>query len=384
VQKRLKIVHLLRAPVGGLFRHVTDLARAQKAAGHQVGVICDSATSDGLTQDKLRRLAPDLDLGLHLVAMSRGLGARDVTATFTTGRLLARLGANIVHGHGAKGGAYARIAAGIVRRRTADGQPAIAAFYTPHGGSLHYAPTSLDGRIYMGLERNLAALTDGLIFESAYSAERFREAVGAKVAATRIIPNGVHPGEFDQADPADNATELLFIGELRQLKGVDVLLRALVRCTWRSEAGLPARATIVGDGPDAAEFKALSIGLGLGERVIFTGAMPARAAFVRGRVLVVPSRAESFPYIVLEAAAAALPMIATSVGGIPEITAGTSTELVPPGDDAALASAIEAALSDPAALRARSLELRDAVAARFTVAGMAAAVEDFYTTAGTR
>ena len=76
--------------------------------------------------------------------------------------------------------------------------------------------------------------------------------------------------------------------------------------------------------------------------------MPARAAFARGQLLVVPSRAESLPYIVLEAAAATVPMIVTNVGGIPEIFGADAATLMPPGDAAALARAIRAGLSEPA------------------------------------
>ena len=86
--------------------------------------------------------------------------------------------------------------------------------------------------------------------------------------------------------------------------------------------------------------------------------MPAREAFRLGRALVVPSRAESFPYIVLEAAAAGLPMLATDVGGIPEIVAGTDTALLPPEDDVALAEAMLRVLDDPAAAQARAAARR--------------------------
>ena len=68
--------------------------------------------------------------------------------------------------------------------------------------------------------------------------------------------------------------------------------------------------------------------------------MPARAAFALGRLLVAPSRAESLPYIILETAAAAVPLITTNVGGIPEIFGPQAGRLVPPGDAAALARAI--------------------------------------------
>ena len=104
--------------------------------------------------------------------------------------------------------------------------------------------------------------------------------------------------------------------------------------------GHPVTATIVGEGPDRAAFEAAVTQRGLGDAVTFVGAMPARAAFALGRLLVVPSRAESLPYIVLEAAAAGLPMVATRVGGIPEIFGADAGELVPPADAAALARAI--------------------------------------------
>jgi glycosyltransferase involved in cell wall biosynthesis len=102
----------------------------------------------------------------------------------------------------------------------------------------------------------------------------------------------------------------------------------------------------------------------------FVGAMPARTAFAHGHVLVVPSRAESLPYIVLEAAAASVPMIATSVGGIPEIFGPDAANLVPAGDAAALARAITATLAEPAIARAATWRLRMRVSSGFSAAAM--------------
>ena len=102
--------------------------------------------------------------------------------------------------------------------------------------------------------------------------------------------------------------------------------------------------------------------------------MPSREAFKLGRLLVAPSRAESLPYILLEAAAAAIPLIATNVGGIPEVFGPQASRLVPPGDAAALARAVAAALADPAALRNEALTLRARVRAEFSADVMADAV----------
>jgi glycosyltransferase involved in cell wall biosynthesis len=381
----LRIIHCLRAPVGGLFRHVRDLAIAQAAQGHQVGVIADSNAHDRLTEQRLADLSPHLALGLKRVAMTRDLGWNDVAAYRDIRALLTQLNVDVLHGHGAKGGAYARLAGASVKAAANACNPTkLQVFYTPHGGSLHYAPASLKGRVYLGLERRLAKSTDGLIFESAYSSRVFAANVGAGLCPTAVIPNGVLAAEFGAHGPADNATDIVFIGELRHLKGVDVLLHALAQVQLSQPKGRTLTATIVGDGPDAGQFKALSYRLGLDRTVNFTGAMPAAKAFPLGRVLAMPSRAESFPYIVLEAAAAAIPLIATRVGGIPEITEGTDTPLIQPDDAFALAASLERTFADLPAARQRAMRLQQAVAQRFTVDVMTTAILAMYHAAARR
>src|SRR5262249_35581513 len=135
-----------------------------------------------------------------------------------------------------------------------------------------------------------------------------------------------------------------YVGMLRDLKGPDVFIAALARLRDR---GMAHDANIFGDGDDAARYRATVEELGLAGAVTFHGPKPAREAFATGRGLGVPARAESMPYIVLEGAAAAVPMIATNVGGIPEIFAEHTPRLVDPGDAKALAAAMERAAADP-------------------------------------
>lgn len=92
----------------------------------------------------------------------------------------------------------------------------------------------------------------------------------------------------------------------------------------------------------------------------------------------VPSRAESFPYIVLEAAAAQMPMIVTKVGGIPEIVGDVPMPLIPPGDVDALAGQLRAFLADPKPFLRRAAQLQKYVAQHFTVEAMTRDVVDFY------
>jgi glycosyltransferase involved in cell wall biosynthesis len=363
----LNILHVLRAPVGGLFRHVCDLARGQAARGHKIGVIADAASGGERADAALADLAKELALGLTRVPMTRDIGGGDIAAVRHVGRRAAEVGADVLHGHGAKGGAYARLA----RSRRA------VRAYTPHGGSLHYRWSTPAGLFYLTAENVLKRRTDLFLFESYYGRDTFAAKVGdpGPDALVRVVHNGVADAEFLPIMPAPDTTDLVFVGELRKLKGVDVMIEAMAHL---ARQGRQLTATIVGAGADRGSFEAAVAAHNLGAAIHFVGAKPARAAFALGRMLVVPSRAESLPYVVLEAAAAGLPIIATNVGGIPEIFGPDAGELVPPGDPAALADAIAHALQDRGARHSASLRLKSRLRASFSVDAMTDAVIDGY------
>lgn len=368
----MRILHCLRAPVGGLFRHVLDLAGEQVKHGHDVGMLVDSTTKNALTDHLLAAIAPQLTLGIIEMPMSRQPGAGDIAVSRAVTRHARPMALDVLHGHGAKGGAYARLARRTLRN---EGQ-SVKAFYTPHGGTLNFKPGTLQSRVYLAIETQLEKFTDGIIFESAYAARIYRERVGDGTAAKRVIPNGLQPSDLFTPVPDENACrDVLYVGELRHAKGVNHLLSSLADLR---KSGMAVTATIVGSGPDEAALKQQAQNLDLVPGVVFTGALPIKTAFCLGRVMVVPSLAESFPYVVLEAAAAGLPLIATNVGGIPEMVDGTDTALIPAADPAALAAALRDTLQNMAKARARAERLKDNVAAKFTVAGMTQSVLDFY------
>jgi glycosyltransferase involved in cell wall biosynthesis len=116
--------------------------------------------------------------------------------------------------------------------------------------------------------------------------------------------------------------------------------------------------------------------LGLANRVVFHPPMPARQAFKLARIIVVPSRAEAMPYIVLEALAAGMPMIPSAVGGIPEIFGPDSPALVRPDADE-IAGAMVRAVGDTPKYRAL-MPGRDDLEARFSAAVMARHIETAY------
>ena len=95
----LRIFHVFRAPVGGLFRHVTDLATEQARRGHQVGIICDAATGGSYEADILRTLTARMPLGLVRIPMRRHASLQDVSAVRHVLKHLGTLAPNVVHGH---------------------------------------------------------------------------------------------------------------------------------------------------------------------------------------------------------------------------------------------------------------------------------------------
>jgi glycosyltransferase involved in cell wall biosynthesis len=349
----LNVLHVLRAPVGGLFRHVIDLARGQSARGHRVGLVADFSTGGAEAAAKLEALRGELALGVSRIPMNRDIGVEDLPAVAHVGRRASEAAAHVIHGHGAKGGAYARLARNGHALRV----------YTPHGGSLHYGWGSVAGCFYLTAERALRRRTDLFLFESNYGREVFTTKIGREPAPVEVVHNGVCDAEFEPIDLADDANDLVFVGELRRLKGLDVLIRAIARLDRDGQA---ITATIAGDGPDREAFQTQIGALGLERRVRFVGITPARTAFALGRVVVVPSRAESLPYVALEAAAAGRPLIATNVGGIPEIFGPDADRLVPPGDAAALARALHATIADPESTAAHARRLSQRVRAHFS------------------
>jgi glycosyltransferase involved in cell wall biosynthesis len=354
----LNILHILRAPLGGLFRHVVDLVAGQAERGHRVGLIVDSTTGGARADAALAELAPHLALGLQRVAISRDLSPSDAQALRFVSRWIKNATPDVLHGHGAKGAALARLTPSA---------PNAIRVYTPHGGSLVYRPGTLGGGFYRTLEWLLKWRTDLFLFESSYIAGLFRAEIGHPPGIVRVVHNGVGDAEFTPIMPRSDATDIICLGELRPVKAFDVLIEAL---GILKDSGRRVSATIAGEGPDEAKLKALAEQFGVADLVRFVGYRPAREAFAMGRMMVIPSRAESLPYVILEAAAAGVPIISTRVGGIPEIFGPQSDHLIASDDVGVLVGAIGAALDRPGELKQVAQTVKSRVQAEFSLPAM--------------
>lgn len=367
VDQPLRILHAVRAPVGGIIRHILDLANGQADRGHAVGIVADSLTGGERATEALAEIAPRLRLGVHRLPVRREPHPTDALFWVRFNGLIRRLDPQVLHGHGAKAGVFVRLVSHKRERIRV---------YTPHGGSLHYSPDTMAGAFYGRLERALMNRTELFLFESGFARDTFQRRIGTPASSTvRCVFNGVGASEFDAITPAADATDLVYVGEFRHIKGADLLIDAVARLRAGSH---PVTLTLAGDGEETANLKAQVERLQLQDAVRFIGHVKARHGFAQGRLLVVPSRGDSMPYVVIEAAAAGIPMIATDVGGIPEIFGPHDDALFPGGDTDAMARGITSALQNREAGAARARELRERIFLHFSQNSMVEGVLSGY------
>jgi glycosyltransferase involved in cell wall biosynthesis len=196
------------------------------------------------------------------------------------------------------------------------------------------------------------ARADFVIAASDEAARRARELLppgeASKVSVVRL---GVDVERFEPAAalPKAGALRVLCLGRLIERKGQRTLLEAVAELADR---GVAIDLTVAGDGPSRPQLERLAAGLGIGDRVRFTGVVgqdEALALYRGADAFCLPSLAEGLPVVLAEAMACGLPVVTTRIDAIPELVAdGDNGLLVAPGDPAALADALARLAADPA------------------------------------
>ncbi|AHG44862.1 glycosyl transferase [Rhizobium leguminosarum bv. trifolii CB782] len=370
-QRPLRILHCFRSPVGGIFRHVRDLVEEHSRAGHHIGILCDSSTGGDYEDSLFDDIRPYLSLGLTRVPIRRSISPSDLATMWDTYKKIKSLRPDVLHGHGAKGGVLARLAGSALRVN----RYRVARLYTAHGGSLHYSRSSLGGQFVLRMERLQEYFTDALVFICEYERDTYARKVGKPRTKTRLIYNGIAERDFELIPTRSDAVHFIYVGMLRDLKGPDLFVDAFAK-TERL-LGRPLSALMIGDGPDRDRYREMMVERGLGKRIGMLPAMRVQEAFSMAQNLVVPSRAEAMPYIVLEGLGAGKTIIASRVGGIPEVLGPDSAALVEAGNSDDLARVMAETLSTPD-WHARTMPKPEAVKAVFSSAVMARDVLKLY------
>src|SRR5271169_3953098 len=343
----MKVAFVLGTSTGGTARHVRMLAGGYAARGVAAEVFGPAQTD--------RDFAFSAQAGFTPVEIAdRPRVLHDLRAIARLRRLIRAWQPDVMHAHGLRAGALTAIALAFVRPSVYHPRPALVV-------TVHNAPAAggVTGAIYRVLELIVARTADSVLCVSPDLEERMRAsgarrvgramvpalATGNVSAETRALPNG------DPGRPA-----VLAVGRLAAQKGFGTLLDAAA--CWRDMRPEPLL-VIVGEGPLEAELKSQAARLRLDVR--FPGHRnDVPALLAAAAVFVLPSVWEGQPLILQEALRGGVPIVATRVGGTPELTGEDAALLVLPGDAKRLADAVRAVLTD-SALAAR---LRKAAADR--------------------
>jgi glycosyltransferase involved in cell wall biosynthesis len=362
-----RICFVLGTAAAGTGYHAAMLAEGCAARGMQVTVFGPAETGSRFFPAATAFSASGANPGPAgvrfgvLEISDRPRPARDAAAMRRLRRLLAGEAPDVVHAHGTRAGAFAAVALRRPGRRRAS-RPGPALVVT-----MHNAPPAgaLAALIYRCLEHVIARRADAVLCASGDLADRMRE-LGARGVGRAVVPSpasappsasAVRQARDDIG--ADGRPVVLAVGRLAGQKGFGVLLDAAT--AWQDAVPRP-RLAIAGEGPLAGELQAAA--RQAGTDAVFLGARrDVPALLAAADVVAVPSMWEARALIVQEALMAGRPLVASRVGGIPELTGEDGAVLIPPSDAGQLAAAILAVLRDPAlAARLASAALARAAA----------------------
>jgi len=336
----VRVLHVMECTIGGTRRHLVDVALGQRALGLDVHVTAAVSRQPDFESD-LQRLER-AGVVVTRLAMVRAIAplkdARHLTALR---RQLERVRPDIVHTHASKAGVLGRLASiqSDVGKRV----------HTPHTFAfLFEAEFSRPKRaLFRCVERALASHTHAMIAVSASEARTFTESEVVDRERVRIVQNGIDARGWIEAIPIDRAALgvvgedllVLVIGLLNVAKGQDIALSALAK------PGLDdVHIAIVGHGDMESQLRGDASRLGIEKRVHFLGFRTDVPRLVAAcDFVLLPSRWEGMPYVVLEAMAGAKPVVATPVDGAVDLVSEGRTGFVARAIDAgAVAEALRA------------------------------------------
>jgi glycosyltransferase involved in cell wall biosynthesis/ribosomal protein S18 acetylase RimI-like enzyme len=355
----MRVLHIVGdSRYGGIVRIILGLGQIARDDGWQV----DCLATDPAVLDALRRESIGV---VELDVIRRSIRPFwDIAGLWRLVSFLRREQYGIVHTHTSKGGFVGRLAAWLA------GVPVIV--HTMHGFAIHEQSPGWARVVYAALERLASRWCHRIVSVSEFHRDWALELSICSQTRIQAIPNGITPSfRADHCDTAavrrqigvaDEEMMILTLTRLAMDKGVQFLIEAAAQLPRED---FPYRIVIGGDGPARDRLQQLARERGVSDRVLFLGfRKDVGELLAAADVVVQPSLREGLSISMLEAMAAAKPIIASAIGSHREIAAKADVALlVPPGDPAALAAAIQRFAGDPhlmAMLAARAVSLFEA------------------------
>jgi len=375
----LKILHIHTLPIiSGSGINTLLTMQGSVREGHEVTLACES-------EGRLTGAAETAGVQILLVpSLGREINpVRDLLAVKSLSKLIQKHRFDIVHTHNSKAGIVGRLAARMAKA------PLI--IHTVHGFAFHDAESLTRRILFRTLERTAAHWCDGMIFISKPLEDwAQREGIGRRIPH-QVIYSGIDVTAFQIADMAKVRRELgishdsLVVGIISKLwegKGHRVLFHAWKKIQERWDKGSQPILLVVGEGPLAGSLRDLAVKLNIAATVVFTGFradVPDVTAAVD--IAVLPSAFEGMGRVLLEAMAAGKPVVASNVGGIPDLVEhGRTGLLVPPNKVPQLADALELLLVDEQQRQTMAKCAATSIMRKYSAEGMVEDIHLFYET----
>jgi len=382
--RRIKILRVIaRLNMGGPALHVAYLTSGLRDRGYDTTLVAGSLARG---EDSMAFVADARDVGVvQINELGREISPlRDLLATVKLARLIRRERPDILHTHTAKAGTVGRVAAMLAGRKA----PPIVV-HTFHGHVLRGYFGPFRSRVFLLLERWLASRTTVLI---AVSPQVRDDLVALGVAPPErfaVIRLGIELGERVAGEQngrvesrrylgiESNRFAVGWIGRMTAVKRTDDVLVAFKRLR---DDGVDAVLCMVGDGPDRPELEQRAHELGIVRDTLFLGYQEEVAPFYAAfDALVLPSSNEGTPVSAIEALAAGRPVVATRVGGVPDVVVeGEDGFLVEPGATDDIADRLAQLARDPELRERMGRAGRERVLPRYAVDRLVDDVDRLY------
>lgn len=372
---------IARLNVGGPALHVTYLSEGLGGRGYETTLVAGDVARG---EESMERVAAAAGVEVvRLPGLSRELSpVRDLVAAWRLARIIRRVKPDVVHTHTAKAGAVGRIAA------LAAGRPRPVVVHTFHGHVLRGYFGSAGSLVFRAIETALARVTDRLVAVSPEVRDelvRLGVAPASKFSVIRLgielEPRVAFDGDVDEVRRRIGIPSGKYVvgwfGRMTTVKRTDDLLTMLAGLR---ERGIDALLLLVGDGDDRASLEQRAHDLGLARSCLFLGYQEDVAPwYAICDAVVLTSANEGTPVTIIEALAAGRPVVATRVGGLPDVVdEGETGLLVRPGDTHAMAERLELLARDPELARRMGEEGRRRALSRYAVSRLVDDVDALY------
>lgn len=367
--KRIRVLHVIGGgEFGGAERHILNLATAMDPQRVAITVCC-------LFADPFVKVAREEGINALAIPMRHKLDFSIITKLRD---LIKQEDVDLVHTHGVRANLVGRLAARMAGKDTV--------VTTVHSLLTQDYPDVFSRLANMFIERASRGLTTHFIAVSGGLQKALLQQ-GIPEKRVAVIYNGLNPADFDvdhtpgtwrqKMGISPDVPLVAIIGRLHPVKGHRFFLQAAADIL---QSRPDVRFVVVGCGPERPRLEEYAQRLGINHGVIFTGFVSDVSEVLPDlNLLVIPSLWEGFGLTALEAMVAGVPVVATSVGGLPEVVDhGTTGLLVPPADDTGLARGINWMLDHPREAGDMAQLAKSAVEEKFTAAVMARKTEDLY------